>query len=193
MSKEKSYFLEGINKQLPVAYRQLYDQYYKALVLYAINFLSSQQAAEDVVQELFATIWEKKTTFLSLTSFRSYLYNSVRNTSLNYLKRQNIESLYLDHLAKTFQEGSEEDTNEEEVYRLLFCTIEKLPKRCREVFLLHMDGKRNEEIATALNISIGTVKTQKKRAIQFVKTQMSAYYSSTHHLAFCSKTSLHHN
>lgn len=176
MSKEKSYFLEGINEQLPAAYRQLYDQYYKALVLYAINFLSSQQAAEDVVQELFATIWEKKTTFLSLTSFRTYLYNSVRNTSLNYLKRQNVELLYLDHLANTFQEVSEEDTNEEEVYRLLFCTIEKLPKRCREVFLLHMDGKKNEEIATALNISIETVKTQKKRAIQFIKTQMGTYY-----------------
>ena len=70
----------------------------------------------------------------------------------------------------------EEDTNEEEVYRLLFRAIDKLPTRCREIFLLHMDGKKNEEIATALGISIETVKTQKKRAIQSIKEQMGTCY-----------------
>ena len=69
-------------------------------------------------------------------------------------------------MASTYREiTEEEDTNEEEVYRLLFRAIDKLPTRCREIFLLHMDGKKNEEIATALGISIETVKTQKKRAI----------------------------
>ena len=70
----------------------------------------------------------------------------------------------------------EEDTNEEEVYRLLFRAIDKLPARCREIFLLHMDGKKNEEIATVLGISIETVKTQKKRAIQSIKEQMGTCY-----------------
>ena len=169
MNEEKTPFIENLNKQQTSAYHQLYDEYYKVLVLYAINFLSSQQAAEDIVQELFATMWEKKMKFLSLPSFRTYLYNSVRNASLNYLKHQNVESLYLEHLANTYREIiEEEDTNEEEVYRLLFRAIDKLPTRCREVFLLHMDGKKNEEIATLLGISIETVKTQKKRAIQFI-------------------------
>lgn len=177
MNKENSPFIESLNKQSPIAYHQLYDEYYKVLVIYAINFLSSQQVAEDIVQELFATMWEKKMQFLSLPSFRSYLYNSVRNASLNYLKHQNVESLYLEHLSNTYREiTEEEDPYEEEVYRLLFRAIDKLPTRCREVFLLHMDGKKNEEIATALNISVETVKTQKKRAIQFIKEQMGAYY-----------------
>ena len=178
MNEEKTPFIENLNKQQTSAYHQLYDEYYKVLVLYAINFLSSQQAAEDIVQELFATMWEKKMKFLSLPSFRTYLYNSVRNASLNYLKHQNVESLYLEHLANTYREilEEEEDTNEEEVYRLLFRAIYKLPTRCREVFLLHIDGKKNEEIATLLGISIETVKTQKKRAIQFIKEQMGTCY-----------------
>lgn len=177
MNEEKTPFIENLNKQQTSAYHQLYDEYYKVLVLYAINFLSSQQAAEDIVQELFATMWEKKMKFLSLPSFRTYLYNSVRNASLNYLKHQNVESLYLEHLANTYREIlEEEDTNEEEVYRLLFRAIDKLPTRCREVFLLHIDGKKNEEIATLLGISIETVKTQKKRAIQFIKEQMGTCY-----------------
>ena len=118
MNEEKSSFIKGINEQRPTAYHQLYNEYYKALVLYAINFLSSQQAAEDIVQDLFATMWEKKMRFLSLPSFRTYLYNSIRNASLNYLKHQNVESLYLERLASTYREiTEEEDTNEEETYR----------------------------------------------------------------------------
>ena len=162
MNEEKSSFIKGINEQRPTAYHQLYNEYYKALVLYAINFLSSQQAAEDIVQDLFATMWEKKMRFLSLPSFRTYLYNSIRNASLNYLKHQNVESLYLERLASTYREiTEEEDTNEEEIYRLLFLAI---------------DGKKNEEIATVLGISIETVKTQKKRAIQSIKEQMGTCY-----------------
>ena len=115
MNEEKSSFIKGINEQRPTAYHQLYNEYYKALVLYAINFLSSQQAAEDIVQDLFATMCEKKMRFLSLPSFRTYLYNSIRNASLNYLKHQNVESLYLERLASTYREiTEEEDTNEEE-------------------------------------------------------------------------------
>lgn len=80
-------------------------------------------------------------------------------------------------MASTYREiTEEEDTNEEEVYRLLFRAIDKLPARCREIFLLHMDGKKNEEIATVLGISIETVKTQKKRAIQSIKEQMGTCY-----------------
>ena len=85
----------------------------------------------------------KKMRFLSLPSFRTYLYNSIRNASLNYLKHQNVESLYLERLASTYREiTEEEDTNEEEIYRLLFRAIDNLPTRCREIFLLHMDGKK---------------------------------------------------
>ena len=51
MNEEKSSFIKGINEQHPTAYHQLYNEYYKALVLYAINFLSSQQAAEDIVRK----------------------------------------------------------------------------------------------------------------------------------------------
>ncbi len=144
--------------------------------MYASNFLPTTEAAEDIVQELFTTMWEKKITFLSFASFRTYLFNSIRNASLNYLKHQNVESLYLEKLKETYQDVHEDDATEEEVYHLLFSTIDRLPERCREIFLMHMDGKKNEEIALALNISIETVKTQKKRAIRFIKEQLGTVF-----------------
>ena len=173
MESDFKYLLDRINKQHPSAYRRLYEDYYKSLVFYAMNFISNKQASEDIVQDLFATMWEKKMTFLSFPSFRSYLYNSVRNASLNYLKHQNVESTYVEHIAATYKEVSnDDDINIDEVYRWLFQTIDQLPERCREIFLMHMDGKRNEEIASLLHLSVETVKTQKKRAMQYLRSQV---------------------
>ena len=75
--------IEQINKLDAAAFRLLYKNYYKALVCYAITIVGDSESAEDIVQELFSTIWEKKMFFRSLASFRVYLYNSVRNASLD--------------------------------------------------------------------------------------------------------------
>lgn len=172
-------FLEKINSQSPTAYHELYNEYYKALVIYAANFLATTDTAEDIVQEIFATIWEKKISFISLQSLKTYLYNSTRNAALNYLKHQNVETGYIQYMLDTYKEITEEDTNEEEVYRILFKSIDQLPPRCREIFVLHMEGKKNEEIAQALGLSIETVKTQKKRALQSLKRQMGSLFFLT--------------
>ena len=87
--------IEQINKLDAAAFRLLYKNYYKALVCYAITIVGDSESAEDIVQELFSTIWEKKMFFRSLASFRVYLYNSVRNASLDYLKHKDVEGNYL--------------------------------------------------------------------------------------------------
>lgn len=104
------------------AFRLLYKNYYKALVCYAITIVGDSESAEDIVQELFSTIWEKKMLFRSLASFRAYLYNSVRNASLDYLKHKDVEGSYLqkmlDSHSTTFRmEEEEEGFFSEEVYR----------------------------------------------------------------------------
>ena len=60
----------------------------------------------------------------------------------------------------------------EELYERLFSVVDELPPRCREVFLLHLDGKKNEEIAELLNISLLTVKTQKKKAMSYIRERL---------------------
>ncbi len=172
--------IEELNRQETEAFHTLYKRYYKALVCYAMQWIGSQEPAEDLVQDLFSTIWENKITFLSLTSFQTYLYNSVKNASFNYLKHKDIEMFYAqqvkdDSIRLTLEEEEEEDYFEEELYRKLFLLVDRLPLRCREVFLLYMKGKKNEEIAEALQISAETVKTQKKRAMQFLRKNMGIY------------------
>lgn len=168
MEQDEILFIEAINRQEPKAYQTLYRLYYRALVNYAMRFISKQD--EDVVQDLFVSMWNKKIQFASYVSFRTYIYNAVYNAVLNVIKHQEVEQRYVD-LVKNEDELDfpEADYQKEEVYRQLYLAIDRLPKKCREIFLMYMDGKKNEEIAQILSISIETVKTQKKRAMRFLK------------------------
>lgn len=170
--------IEQINAKDDVAFQTLYAHYYKILVLYAMQIVESQEAAEDVVQEVFANVWEKEDPFLSELSFISYLYNSIRNASINYLRHKHVEDEYIQKILHDYNEYPTNEENDDffdaEVYRLLFQLIESLPARCREVMTKAMEGKKNEEIAQALNISVTTVKTYKKRSLQMLKKNLPA-------------------
>ena len=168
--------IEQINKLDATAFRMLYKTYYKALVCYAIQITGESGAAEDIVQELFSTLWEKQLSFKSLVSLKAYLYNSVRNASIDYLKHKDVEFDYLQKIIESHQEYREDDFFTEEIFRQLFMTIDSLPERCKQVFLLHMEGKKNEEIAAALYVSLETVKTQKKRAMSLLRKKLSPYH-----------------
>lgn len=96
MEQDEILFIEAINRQEPKAYQTLYRLYYRALVNYAMRFISKQDEAEDVVQDLFVSMWNKKIQFASYVSFRTYLYNAVYNAVLNVIKHQEVEQRYVD-------------------------------------------------------------------------------------------------
>lgn len=166
---ESEGYIQKINAREIEAFKEIYDRYYRTLVVYAANFIEDGDVGEDLVQEIIINIWENRMTFTSLSLFNSYLYNAVRNASLNYLKHQGVADKYMEYLSHTYSPIEEESVNDEEIYRLLFELVDRLPQRCREVFLLYMEGKKNEEIAGMLHLSIETVKTQKKRAMAFIR------------------------
>ena len=159
------------------AFRELFSEFYNSLVLFAMGFVEQQDVAEDIVQEVFIAVWERDARYPTYNAFRSFLYNSVKNASLNHLKHKNVEEKYLASL-NLENEGDDIDLKmmEEELYRLLFKTIDELPDKCRNIFLLHLEGKGNEEIALLLNLSILTVKTQKKRAMSYIRERLGRVY-----------------
>lgn len=153
-------------------FEKLFNDYYGILVYYALKYVKRDDVAEDLVQDLFLSLWEKQVTFNSIPAFRSFLYTSIKNSALDYLKHEAVESQYIqDSLDKKIP-LHDNPVQKEEVYRLLFSQIDKLPERCREIFLLHLDGLSNEQIATKLSLSIETVKTQKKRAMKALKSNL---------------------
>ncbi len=170
-------FIEQINRKETAAFRVLFGAFYRYLVLYAMRYVGRQEVAEDVVQEVFVAIWESDKEYNSYHGFRAFLYDSVKNRCLNHLKHQEVERRHAEIL---LQEQEEEDEDyrlmREEMYRALHCAVGDLPERCRLVFELHLQGKKNEEIASAIGLSVETVKTQKKKAMHFLRERLGNLY-----------------
>ena len=175
MSPQEKELIEGLKRKSRKAFHTLYRDYYAAMVVYALKFLKVKEEAEDAVQDVFLSLWEAEKPFDSIDNLRSFLYTSVKNRCLNILRERSVRRKYEEHIIDFYKEMENEEPIEQtyaevlgEVYRL----IDELPPRCREIFLLHMDGRKNEEIAQALDIAVNTVKVQKAKAVSFLKEQM---------------------
>ncbi len=156
----------------------LYNAYYRALAIFSKQIVRDKAAAEDIVQDVFSALWEKKITFESLPQFRVYLYNAVRNRSLKYLAKTKHEQVSIDDPLTSPREfcllpTGEEDFYSEEIYRRMILAIEGLPGRQRQIFLLAIEGRKNKEIAEVLCISEETVKTHRKRGMATLREKLS--------------------
>ena len=173
----ESNILQNLNKGKESALKEVYRLFFHALCAFGTRFVKNDAVVADIVQEVFIAVWERDAQYPTYNAFRSFLYNSVKNAGLNHLKHKNVEEKYLASL-NLEDEGDDIDLKmmEEELYRLLFKTIDELPDKCRNIFLLHLEGKGNEEIALLLNLSILTVKTQKKRAMSYIRERLGRVY-----------------
>ena len=77
-----------------ICLNMLFDNYYRALCVYAFRFVSDADDVEDIVQEVFIAVWERDAQYPTYNAFRSFLYNSVKNAGLNHLKHNNEEEKY---------------------------------------------------------------------------------------------------
>ena len=149
-----------------ITFNFVFTEYYRPLVLFAGNFLNKDiDEAEDIVQDIFTILLQKYKEFDSLNSLKSFLYVSVKNACLNYNKHTKVKFLFAEEKrANTIKEVFFlNKVLEEEVYYNLVKAVKKLPNRCRTIFELNLDGLKNAEIASKMDISIETVKSQKKR------------------------------
>ncbi|PXX97778.1 RNA polymerase sigma-70 factor [Marinifilum breve] len=161
------------------AFKSLYDKYYEALFLFGQKYVTNSEVVEDLVQESFIKVWEKKSSFYHEAPLKAFLYKTVRNSCLNYLDHQKVERNYE---AQTKTDVLCEDyflnnVIEEEVNRIIADTVGKLPESARAIYLLSLRGLKNAEIAEDLNISINTVKTQKQRASKFLKENLKDLFT----------------
>ena len=167
-------FLRKLNDKDMDAYELLYHYYYKILMLYVLQFIKQEDVAKDIVQDLFISVWEQNLNFDSIQALKTFLYNSARNRSLNHLKHMQVEEKYVRLMKGKADESVDMylEIEKQEIYRQIFTVIDELPTRCKEIFEMHLMGKKNSEIAELLHLSIGTVKTQKKRALKQLRKKI---------------------
>jgi RNA polymerase sigma-70 factor (ECF subfamily) len=167
---------DDFKKGDPRGLQTLFAQFYAPLCLFAERLLHDRPAAEDIVADTFLKLWNRHADFDSLQNVKAFLYITTRNASLNLLKRMQREKLSQKQLAYLSGEREGfvlEEIIRHEVLREISREIEKLPGQCRRIFKMSFfEGKKNQEIATLLAISVHTVKNQKARAIQLLRVKL---------------------
>ncbi|HYG19351.1 MAG TPA: RNA polymerase sigma-70 factor [Ohtaekwangia sp.] len=151
------------------AFKFLFDLYYRPLTLFALKYLGDIDEAKEIVQNLFVRIWLRRDTLQIKFSLKMYLYQSVRNASLNFLESSKVAQRRM--AGYTTPESSNDNALENllvaEQEELLMRAIDRLPAKCREIFLLsRMHRLPNQTIADQLHISVKTVEGQMSIALK---------------------------
>lgn len=160
--------IAALTKNDPEAYSDMFDAYFRPLFLFASNMVFREDAACDIVQDVFISVYEKTATFADEPALRTYLYKSVRNRCYNYLRNRKVEDRRLMLYAEACLASDSVDMiGEEELLAHIRGFLEQLPGQCREVCRMRMfEGRSFGEIASLLDISENTVRVQLHRGVK---------------------------
>lgn len=170
--------LELLKEENRPAFNVLYKRHWKKLYHTANKRIKDPEAAEEIVQDLFTSLWLNRYKLNIHTSFESYLHSSVRYLIIACFQKQ-LKKLRFEEgfsRANTIADTTTEDaivTND--LLSLLNRKVYTLPEKCRSVFeLSRKDHKTNKEIAATLGISEKTVENHMTRALKILRLSFSA-------------------
>ena len=156
-----------------VAYAELYERYWSLLLRHAVSMLRDSDAAQDVVQDVFQMLWEKRTTLEIHTAISSFLYAATRHRVLSSLKHGKVADRYLATLQNEIESGvasTDLKIEEKELARKIEEGLNKLPPKMREVFeLSRLHEYSYQEISAKLNLAENTVKRQISNALKIMR------------------------
>jgi len=162
------------------AFELLYRRYFVRLCAFANKFLNDPQLSEEAVQDIFLKLWENRLTLRGNGSGKSFLFQAVHNKSLNLLAHQKVVNRYSEMIKTVYSHPEEFDAHDSLMAKELNIRIETivndLPTECKRIFLMsRTQGKRHQEIADELQISIKTVETQINRALKKLRAELADY------------------
>ena len=154
----------------------LFKTHYKALCLYATHLTGDLDTAEDVVMDCFLLLAEQQEQGERILSPRNYLYRMVRNACIDHLNRQ-VDTTDPQHIPDV-PDDEEEFRERCEREARLWAEIDRLPRMCRRIFLLHKrEGMPHKDIANALGISVKTVEAHISRAYAALRSKVESIYT----------------
>ena len=164
------------------AFEQTFRKYYERLCQYACSLLKDQDEAEEVVQHVFFTIWEKHSELEITLSLKSYLYRAVHNHCLNRFKHATVREAHRDH-SLHFSTQSYDPVTEaihaNELEEWIEIAVSTLPEQCQKAFRMsRFEELKYQEIADKLGISIKTVENQIGKALKILRIELAAYLPS---------------
>lgn len=161
------------------AYTEIFHRYKHLLYLHAYRLLKNREDAREVVQELFVTLWNRRSVLPVTTCLSAYLYTSVRNSVLKIISHKRVESAYFTSIKTYFREGSavaDHLVRQKELAFAIEKEINELPPRMRTIFNLSRKGYLSHgEIADRLSLSPATVKKQVNNALKILRVKLGHF------------------
>ena len=154
------------------AFKVLYEEFFHALLAVACKYVETE-TAEDIVQDTFFKLWNAPQKFVQITDLRFYLYRSVQNQCLNYIRDRKVEENYRNETELVSEDFFYNVLLEEELFIRLRGAINELPEKYKEVISLNLEGLSDKEIDLHLGISIDAVKQQKKRGKERLREKLN--------------------
>lgn len=178
INKHDQILIEGLKQGNRIIYDYLFHLYYSGLVVYVKSIIENSQAAEDIVQDFFISIWVNREKFAISKSIKSYFFTSVRNRSIDLIRQQKTKP----EKTPIFPEELPDSDNsynyliESELRTMIDRAMAKLPPACREVFILNrFEGIKPSEIAIQKGISVRTVEAHIGKALKIMKQELEKY------------------
>jgi RNA polymerase sigma-70 factor, ECF subfamily len=160
-------------------FEAVFRAHYTSLCAFSRKFVADPDAAEELVQDLFLNLWEKRAELTPTQSLRSYLFAAVRNSCLNHLKHLKVRARHQEHslaLAPEFAEDPQAALQAAELQARIGLAIDALPDRCGEIFKMsRFEGLKYQEIADQLALSPRTVEVQIGKALKLLRQALGDY------------------
>ncbi len=177
-SEQDRNLFEEIRKDNEKAFEKLFHNYYGHLCLFASRILQDDISAEEIVQDFFVKLWEKRHQLSIETSVKNYLFRSVKNLCLNFIQHNKIKLRYAQSVLSDASNNQllENSFTEINLAEKIEESIQSLPEKRQIIFRLSReDGLKYREIAEKLNISIKTVEAQMGLAIKTLREKLKNY------------------
>jgi len=159
------------------AFRELFSLYGPKIYRFAWTYLKNKPDAEELMQDVFLKIWEKRDLLNPAQNIKSYIFKDAVNSIYDHVRKKNLEKAFTDFSSHNYQQGVESLWNEviwNEMLSKLNTLVDRMPEQRRTIFILSREvGLSNQQIADKLNLSKRTVENQIYRATQYLKEHMS--------------------
>ena len=158
-------------------FKYLFDEHYQNLCFFAYTLVSDKVLAEDFVQDAYIALYKNQENInKDSKALKAYLYTSVKNSVLNWSRRIKVEKKYHDStpFIDFIDLDFENTVIKAEVVGEINKIIDELPSSCQNIFkMYYLEGLSTKEIASQLQLSVNTIKTQKQRGLKYIQSQLN--------------------